>query len=128
MATLKIYEWTMVRNLSQKISICGRDRTMSHWTSLAPASQQSERCTIVQATANAFIESFNGNLRAECLNTYWFMNLADARKKLEAWRKDYNEVRPHSSLGNKSPIMLINHPDEPSPSDVMPPGNSTSGW
>ena len=79
-------------------------------------------------TDNAFIESFNGSLRAECLNTHWFMNLADACQKLEAWRKDYNEVRPHSSLGNKSPIMLINHPDDPSPSDVMPPEKSTSRW
>jgi len=79
-------------------------------------------------TDNAFIESFNGSLRAECLNTHWFMSLVDSREKLEAWRKDYNEVRPHSSLGNKSPIMLINHTGEPSPSDVMPPENSNSGW
>lgn len=77
-------------------------------------------------TDNAFIESFNGSLRAECLNTHWFMSLADSREKLEAWRRDYNEVRPHSSIGNKSPIMLINHFDETSPSKVVPPENSTS--
>ncbi|RVT89083.1 IS3 family transposase, partial [Rhodovarius crocodyli] len=59
-------------------------------------------------TDNGFIESFNGKLRAECLNTHWFMSLDDARAKLEAWRRDYNEVRPHSALGNKAPISLMN--------------------
>ena len=59
-------------------------------------------------TDNAFIESFNGKFRAECLNTHWFMSLEDARKKLEDWRRDYNEVRPHSAIGNKPPITLIN--------------------
>nr|WP_108820637.1 IS3 family transposase [Pseudovibrio sp. Alg231-02] len=58
-------------------------------------------------TDNAFIESFNGSLRAECLNTHWFMSLDDAREKLENWRRDYNEVRPHSAIGNKPPIALI---------------------
>jgi putative transposase len=52
-------------------------------------------------TDNAFIESFNGKFRAECLNSHWFMSLEDARRKMEAWRKDYNEVRPHSAIGNK---------------------------
>ena len=54
-------------------------------------------------TDNAFIESFNGRLRAECLDQHWFMSLADAKDKLEAWRIDYNEARPHSSLGNLAP-------------------------
>ena len=48
---------------------------------------------------NAFIESFNGRLREECLNTHWFTNLADAQGKIAAWREDYNTQRPHSSLG-----------------------------
>ncbi|GMG85661.1 hypothetical protein LNKW23_48860 [Paralimibaculum aggregatum] len=55
-------------------------------------------------TDNAFIESLNGKFRAECLNTHWFMSLDDARRKCEAWRRDYNEVRPHSAIGNKPPI------------------------
>jgi putative transposase len=59
-------------------------------------------------TDNAFIESFNGTFRAECLNAHWFMSLADARQKMEDWRRDYNEVRPHSSIGNMSPIALMN--------------------
>jgi putative transposase len=59
-------------------------------------------------TDNAFIESFNGKFRAECLNAHWFMSRDDARRKCEAWRRDYNEERPHSAIGNKPPIELIN--------------------
>ncbi|MDC7692792.1 IS3 family transposase [Asticcacaulis sp. DXS10W] len=58
-------------------------------------------------TDNAFIESFNGKFRTECLNAHWFMSLDDAREKMESWRKDYNEVRPHSAIGNKPPISLV---------------------
>jgi len=58
-------------------------------------------------TDNAFIESFNGKFRAECLNEHWFMTLDDARRKCEAWRRDYNEERPHSAIGNKVPIELV---------------------
>ena len=52
---------------------------------------------------NAYIESFNGRLRDECLNVFAFNSLTDAQEKLEAWRKDYNDVRPHSSIRNLSP-------------------------
>ena len=52
---------------------------------------------------NAFIESFNGRLRDECLNEHWFMSLPAARTIIEAWRDDYNAVRPHSALGNRTP-------------------------
>jgi len=52
---------------------------------------------------NAYIESFNGRLRDECLNTNWFINLKHAREVIEEWRKDYNEVRPHSSLKGATP-------------------------
>jgi len=58
-------------------------------------------------TDNAFIEAFNGRLRAERLNAHWFLILADAREKLEDWRKDYNEVRPHRAIGNKPPVCLM---------------------
>ena len=54
-------------------------------------------------TDNAYIESFNGSLRDECLNAHWFMSLEDAQKKIEAWRQDYNEFWPHSSLNNMTP-------------------------
>ena len=53
-------------------------------------------------TDNAFIESFNGRFRAECLNQHWFMSLDDAVGKCETWRRDYNEVRSHSAIGNKA--------------------------
>lgn len=52
---------------------------------------------------NAFVESFNGRLRDECLNSHWFLDLGDARRKIRAWVKDYNEQRPHSSLGYLTP-------------------------
>ena len=54
-------------------------------------------------TDNAFIESFNGSVRAECLNENWFLSLADAKEKIEAWRVDYNEQRPHSAWGSLAP-------------------------
>lgn len=53
---------------------------------------------------NAFIESFNSRLRDECLNEHVFVNLNQARAIIEAWRHDYNHVRPHSSLGALTPI------------------------
>lgn len=59
-------------------------------------------------TDNAFIEAFNGRFRSECLNTHWFLTLADAREKLEAWRRYYNEDRPHGAIGYKPPIALMN--------------------
>jgi putative transposase len=52
---------------------------------------------------NAFIESFNGKFRDECLNQNWHTSLADARRIIEAWRMDYNTARPHSSLGYLTP-------------------------
>ena len=59
-------------------------------------------------TDNAFIESLNGKFRAECLNAHWFMTLDEMRRICEEWRRDYNEVRPHSAIGNKPPISLVN--------------------
>ncbi len=56
----------------------------------------------------AKLRSFNGKFRAECLNQHWFMSLDDAVGKCEAWRRDYNEVRPHSAIGNKPAISLEN--------------------
>ena len=52
---------------------------------------------------NGYIESFNGRLRDECLNTEVFSSLVDAREKLERWRRDYNETRPHSALADRTP-------------------------
>jgi len=52
---------------------------------------------------NAYIESFNGKLRDECLNQQWFVSLEEARRIIELWRLDYNTARPHSSLGYMTP-------------------------
>ena len=52
---------------------------------------------------NAYVESFNGKFRDECLNEHWFVSLADAKTAIEAWRIDYNTVRPHSSLDGATP-------------------------
>jgi putative transposase len=53
---------------------------------------------------NAYIESFNGRLRDECLNEHWFLTLTHARQIIEEWRTDYNQRRPHSALGNLTPL------------------------
>ena len=55
-------------------------------------------------TDNAFIESFNGRFRQECLNENWFLSIEDAREKVEIWRLDYNGERPHGALGNLTPL------------------------
>jgi transposase InsO family protein len=52
---------------------------------------------------NAYVESFNGRLRDECLNEHWFMSLAHARTEIEGWRQEYNEQRPKKSLGGLTP-------------------------
>lgn len=57
-------------------------------------------------TDNAFIESFNGSFRDARLNVNWFLSMEDARDKIEAWRRDYNEYRPHSSLGDMTPAYF----------------------
>ena len=54
-------------------------------------------------TDNAFIEAFNSRLRQECLNASWFLSMVDARTRIEAWRIDYNQNRPHTSLGGLTP-------------------------
>lgn len=55
---------------------------------------------------NGYIESFNGKFRDECLNEQWFQTLPQARTCIAEWRRDYNEVRPHSSLGRIPPAQF----------------------
>lgn len=62
-------------------------------------------------TDNAFIESFNSKVRQECLNQNWFLNLEDAKSKIEKWREEYNGYRPHSSIGYKTPEEFANLQD-----------------
>lgn len=58
---------------------------------------------------NAYIESFNGRFRDECLNEHWFLDLADAKDIIEAWRIDYNTLRPHGQLGGRTPKEYVKH-------------------
>jgi putative transposase len=55
-------------------------------------------------TQDAFVESFNGKFRDECLDQHWFVTLADAQRTIEQWRQDYNTARSHSSLGDLTPV------------------------
>lgn len=56
-------------------------------------------------TDNALLESFNGSFRDECLSVNWFLSLDDARQKIENWRQEYNDFRPHTALGNLTPTQ-----------------------
>jgi putative transposase len=76
-------------------------RHMLHW-----AAQRKIELHFIdpgKPTQNCYVESFNGSLRDECLNEHAFTSLSEAREIIEAWRTDYNEVRPHKSLGKKTP-------------------------
>lgn len=59
-------------------------------------------------TDNAFIESFNGKFREECLNENWFLSIEDARVKIQKWWQEYNEIRPHSGINNLTPKEYLN--------------------
>lgn len=59
-------------------------------------------------TDNAYVESFNGTLRAECLDAHWFSDLVDAARQIEAWRTEYNASRPHRALGERTPNEFAN--------------------
>jgi putative transposase len=61
-------------------------------------------------TDNAYVESFNATVRLECLGRHWFLDLDDAREKIEEWRAEYNEVGPHSAIGDRTPFSLIHLP------------------
>ena len=67
---------------------------------------------------NGYVESFNGKFRDECLNLNWFSDLADAKKMIEEWRVEYNEVRPHSSLKNATPRAFATRIKEQKPTVI----------
>jgi putative transposase len=69
-------------------------------------------------TDNSHIESFHGRLRDECLNVHQFFSLADARAKREAWRVDYNDQRPHGSLGQLTPSEYVTQRQQPRTSEA----------
>jgi putative transposase len=76
-------------------------QTMDHW-----AHQAGVKLDFIRPgkpVENSYIESFNGRLRDECLNVEIFLDLADAQSKIEKWRSDYNQQRPHSALADRTP-------------------------
>ncbi len=82
-------------------SLIGRYKGLHEW-----AWRNGVRLNFIEPgkpTQNAFIESFNGRFRDECLNENWFLDLDDAREIIEAWRIDYNTSRPHSALAYATP-------------------------
>ena len=89
---------TRAASSSRATWICGPISAASRSTSRGPAS----RPTMPSSKRST------ARFRAECLNAHWFLTLADAREKLEDWRRYYNEERPHGAIGNKSPITLQN--------------------
>jgi len=104
----------MARLLDQLIEARAKPRTivMDNGTEMTSKAmffwsrEQRVRLAFIQPgkpTQNAFVESFNGKFRDNCLNQHWFISLADARQKIDEWRADYNAVRPHSSLGYVPP-------------------------
>jgi putative transposase len=68
-----------------------------------------------EADGQCFHRSLHGKLRQECLSAHWFLTLADAREKMEAWHRFYNEDRPHSAIGYNVPIALTNYGGEAGP-------------
>lgn len=77
-------------------------------------------------TDNALVESFNGRLRQECLNEHWFLSLADARRKIDEWRRFYNEDRPHSAIAWKTPAEFAReHGAQANPQEQLKIGFST---
>jgi putative transposase len=78
-------------------------------------------------TDNARVESFNGRLRQECVNAHWFLSMEDAAAKIEAWRRDYNESRPHSALDCIPPAEFARRcPLQPATAILQEPNVSTS--
>src|ERR1051325_5198491 len=86
----------MLLSVFERAILDFRGRAMAAWSE-----ERGVRLEFIQPgkpVQNAYAESFNGRLRDECLNANWFTSLSDARRKIEAWRQDYNQRRPHSSL------------------------------
>lgn len=69
---------------------------------------------------NAYAESFNARVRLECLGQHWFMDLDDARKKIENWSQDYSEMRPYSAIGERILMSLIRQALEESRASERP--------
>lgn len=86
--------------LTSRVVLEWTNRTGLEWHYIAPG----------KPTQNAFVESFNGRFRDECLNEEVFVSLAEARSVIERWRQDYNQVRPHSAHGGLTPEAVAHRP------------------
>lgn len=84
----------------------------AHWSGI----ERSEGVAPIEgrehASHNCYIESFNGSFRSECLNVHWFASLAEAQSVIEAWRRDYNESCPHTSLKDMTPAEFARRAGE----------------
>jgi putative transposase len=76
---------------------------------------------------NAYIESFNGKFRDECLNEHWFITMAHARHTIENWRQEYNEERPHSSPGDLTPARFAAELETKRKKEVLLTADSNPG-
>jgi putative transposase len=74
------------------------------------ALEQSHFSRSGKPTDNAYVESFSATVRLECLGRHWFLDLDGAREKVEEWWAEYNEVRPHRAIGDRTPSSLIHLP------------------
>jgi len=92
-------------------------KAMQVWAQLAGVSQHF--IDPGKPVQNAFVESFNGRVRDECLNQSWFSNLGEARRIIEGWRIDYNTCRPHSSLNYMTPMEFKNELEQKIGSDKI---------
>jgi putative transposase len=102
----RVLDWVIEQRGMPEAIRCdnGPEFTSRHF--LAWCEDHKIRTTYIQPgrpMQNGYVESFNGRFRDECLNAHWFATMADARRKIEAWRNDYNTERPHSSLGYRAP-------------------------
>lgn len=103
----RVLEWIMLQRGVPAAIRCdnGPEFTSRHF--LAWCEEHHVRLIHIQPgrpMQNGRVESFNGRLRDECLNANWFQTLQDAREKVERWRDEYNQQRPHSSLGYQTPL------------------------
>ena len=123
----RVLDWVMSQRGCPETIRCdnGPEFTSRHF--LAWCEEKQIAVTHIQPgrpMQNGHVESFNGRFRDECLNHNWFSTLADARNKIERWRAEYNEERPHSSLAYRTPeefaqlcSKLTNGMEEAIPSD-----------
>jgi putative transposase len=126
-AVTGLLDWIIeTRHQPQRITLDNGPELTSNWFDQW-ASNQGISLDYIEPgkpVQNAVIESFNGRFRDECLNSYWFTDLADARRTIEAWRVDYNTERPHSSLGYRTPEEVYHELIRPFDGSTMAAGFS----